>query len=592
MDNSIAKSPKSLQTAWKWTLTKEALAPCFVRDALAMKESGLKGRYIVQHADFFWLGRVPCRSVLIVGVVVGIQVYEKRTVYSVDDGTGVIDCVLRHPTRQTVAPQSNKNNINTSRLAPVVAQKDPESHPPPPPPPVTEIGYAVRVAGKLMRRFETRQIMADTLEPCGPNLELFHWDHVKVLHETSYSLKDPFIIPAFPSRSPPRAYAQPIPPSNHIASPNSRFPAPSSPTGSSTAESISSSVASSPTKPSRFQSAPKLRHPSRLHSRDLTEITFRFYLKHYMDNAPSELQDNVTENLDDRASEEDVFQATPTKRRLSHTFHGQSLETPRPKHNNCAISTPRPPVQSPSISIPQHSRIHTSRRQKDTDPSSHTYGFTLSYLRRVPELALLASRVVRAEAKRRLRAEREEKMTRPTASSHSRTSSHAKPKQNEPSRLKMKRLFGWALVKLYEEGSIILWDGPVRKAPTGLSDSQDCQGETSALWKTANSTMFSVSSTSSSSVLALDEDEEDAQLSDPEENEESYVPLTPALLAAHVRHALQAMQAHPRGRGSGKEPSSEEVAIYLRRRDARWARVGAWVVKEAMDLVHVEGFDL
>ncbi|EGO03591.1 hypothetical protein SERLA73DRAFT_165248 [Serpula lacrymans var. lacrymans S7.3] len=523
MDNSIAKSPKSLQTAWKWTLTKEALAPCFVRDALAMKESGLKGRYIVQHADFFWLGRVPCRSVLIVGVVVGIQVYEKRTVYS---GLSV------HQIRRCAYVSSSNS-------------------------------------GRRDRK------------PCGPNLELFHWDHVKVLHETSYSLKDPFIIPAFPSRSPPR---------------------------SSTAESISSSVASSPTKPSVSPMNSShvnirlsilisvtlfsLRHPSRLHSRDLTEITFRFYLKHYMDNAPSELQDNVTENLDDRASEEDVFQATPTKRRLSHTFHGQSLETPRPKHNNCAISTPRPPVQSPSISIPQHSRIHTSRRQKDTDPSSHTYGFTLSYLRRVPELALLASRVVRAEAKRRLRAEREEKMTRPTASSHSRTSSHAKPKQNEPSRLKMKRLFGWALVKLYEEGSIILWDGPVRKAPTGLSDSQDCQGETSALWKTANSTMFSVSSTSSSSVLALDEDEEDAQLSDPEENEESYVPLTPALLAAHVRHALQAMQAHPRGRGSGKEPSSEEVAIYLRRRDARWARVGAWVVKEAMDLVHVEGFDL
>ena len=32
--------------------------------------------------DFFWLGRVPCRSVRFVGLLVGVQVYEKRMVYS------------------------------------------------------------------------------------------------------------------------------------------------------------------------------------------------------------------------------------------------------------------------------------------------------------------------------------------------------------------------------------------------------------------------------------------------------------------------------------------------------------------------------
>lgn len=31
--------------------------------------------------DFFWLGRVPCRSVLVYGVIVGVQQYEQRTVY-------------------------------------------------------------------------------------------------------------------------------------------------------------------------------------------------------------------------------------------------------------------------------------------------------------------------------------------------------------------------------------------------------------------------------------------------------------------------------------------------------------------------------
>ena len=32
--------------------------------------------------DFFWLGRVPCRSVKLVGMVVGVIVYEKRIIYT------------------------------------------------------------------------------------------------------------------------------------------------------------------------------------------------------------------------------------------------------------------------------------------------------------------------------------------------------------------------------------------------------------------------------------------------------------------------------------------------------------------------------
>ena len=32
--------------------------------------------------EYFWLGRIPCRSVELVGVLVGIQVYEQRIVYT------------------------------------------------------------------------------------------------------------------------------------------------------------------------------------------------------------------------------------------------------------------------------------------------------------------------------------------------------------------------------------------------------------------------------------------------------------------------------------------------------------------------------
>lgn len=73
---------------WQWTLTKEAIAPCFVRDVLDMRDSGKSCFYAQSRltfspdADFFWLGYTPCRTVLLVGMVVAIQVYDKRAIYT------------------------------------------------------------------------------------------------------------------------------------------------------------------------------------------------------------------------------------------------------------------------------------------------------------------------------------------------------------------------------------------------------------------------------------------------------------------------------------------------------------------------------
>ncbi|KAF9239845.1 hypothetical protein BU15DRAFT_74380 [Melanogaster broomeanus] len=150
--SSLALSSPSSQDIWKWTLTKEAIAPCFVRDALAMRESGAKD------ADFFWLGYTPCRSVLLVGMVVAVQVYEKRTLYTIDDGTAVIDCALRHP-----APPKSKHTTVSSPSAMTKKSQHPSpkkarierddqttaSKPSEPPPPITEPGYPVRVVGKV-----------------------------------------------------------------------------------------------------------------------------------------------------------------------------------------------------------------------------------------------------------------------------------------------------------------------------------------------------------------------------------------------------------------------------------------------------------
>ena len=88
-----AGSSPSAQEIWKWTFTKDAIAPCFVRDVFSMREPSGKGLsmasdtlhsnlFSVSEFDFFWLGTTPCRSVLIVAMIVAVQIYEKRTMYT------------------------------------------------------------------------------------------------------------------------------------------------------------------------------------------------------------------------------------------------------------------------------------------------------------------------------------------------------------------------------------------------------------------------------------------------------------------------------------------------------------------------------
>ena len=272
-----------------------------------------------------------------------------------------------------------------------------------------------------------------------------------------------------------------------------------------------------------------------------------------------------------------------------------------------------------------------------------TLGVTLSHLRRVPELALLAARVVRAEARKRDKVDRE----KDRESSHSRipssTSASARPNGRregngngsapaprtgaaaDTTHKKMKRLFSWAVVKLYEEGSIVLWDGDVQPLPVppppdleGVGGGLDGNG----LWKGdatrstfgdpsyASCTSASVSvlygSSASASLyshyhaprrphregddeLVRDADADPGYVSDPGVDEEAYVPLTAQLLTGYVREAVGALrrgrQGGERGGGVGggvKEPTPEDILAYLRRTDGRWARVGVWAVEEAL----------
>ena len=76
---------------WEWTLTSAAVAKCYIRDVLTMSQCQGQPRPLREcfiglikyiGFDFYWLGNTPCRKVEVCGVIVGIQVFEKKIMYT------------------------------------------------------------------------------------------------------------------------------------------------------------------------------------------------------------------------------------------------------------------------------------------------------------------------------------------------------------------------------------------------------------------------------------------------------------------------------------------------------------------------------
>ncbi|KAG6823762.1 hypothetical protein H0H87_000385, partial [Tephrocybe sp. NHM501043] len=245
------------------------------------------------------------------------------------------------------------------------------------------------------------------------------------------------------------------------------------------------------------------------------------------------------------------------------------------------------------------------QRSSDTTTTNRPVmkGFTLSYLRRVPELADMAQRVVKAVTKRRLREERHKAKEAAAAVSTSRSNSsmHLKTstsfRSSAPSTQcegkagqRIKRLFQATIVQLLREGSIVLWDGPAHPCPTDDAPKEQMSG----LWKanvtstSADSTVFSIST----SVSMARNDQEELVLSDPESNEESYVPLSPAFLAEVVEQAIGKLTRAP-VEAKGKAPTrygaatKEGILVHLRK-DDRWRYLSEWNIGEALDVLKME----
>lgn len=302
---------------------------------------------------------------------------------------------------------------------------------------------------------------------------------------------------------------------------------------------------------------------------------------------PQSCEDDSDSDTNSIAVAIDKTPSTPTKKRLA----AGDDHTPRLSGRSNALLTPchRPP-----------SRLDRSGHSNDKEAM---VGCTLSFLRRVPELATLASRVVRAEARRREKTKQSQLGETSLGSVGKR---RALASSTEGSVPKVKRLFSWAIRKLYQDGGIILWDGPALSVlePQTVLDLR-------MLYRSSRRDNNNGRSSFMSSRLVSRHGGQPADciedLSDPPSDEEAYAPLSTAYLATHVEQAIRSLAAlqTPRKRETENAflgpavlrrrrlplpgPTKEDIMTHLKRGDDRWKRINGWAIQEALDWLRDNG---
>jgi hypothetical protein len=202
----------------------------------------------------------------------------------------------------------------------------------------------------------------------------------------------------------------------------------------------------------------------------------------------------------------------------------------------------------------------------------------------------MAKRVVKQRA-------REEKKLRETASQQTSSSSSKQPAKSlrlnrTGLAMKKKRLFQWAICELLRDGSIVLWDGPKR---TWSGESSRVPADANVLWKdssTMTATNDSLFGNINISKLSSVVEEDESDVSDPELEEEAYMPTKPEILAGPIKKVLVELAAAPVRRKVKRTEliggsTKEEILGHLRR-DDRWRFIGEWNITEALTYMDKE----
>ena len=236
-----------------------------------------------------------------------------------------------------------------------------------------------------------------------------------------------------------------------------------------------------------------------------------------------------------------------------------------------------------------------SRQRTHTHHGPTEAAFTLSYLRRVPELAELARRIARHNRKRKEREKKEKEKLKmsPAPRRSTRTSTKVDTKVTDGKMAK--QLFIMTLRLLYDEGSIVFSDGCGNRK-WDAEEAAWLQDREDEIWKVrrgddtcVNITHTTVGSTSIASTTigngTRQTQVDDSELSEPNPGEEAYIPVTPSILVQPILGAIRSVVLQ-KGKVAQGGATAAEVLEKLRGRvDERWARISEWAIENALEIM-------
>jgi hypothetical protein len=294
--------------------------------------------------------------------------------------------------------------------------------------------------------------------------------------------------------------------------------------------------------------------------------------------------------------------------------------------------TSKDPEDTSDSATPTQKRL--PKNAEYLKPSFDRPGFTLEYLRNVPDLRYLSRRIVLAEGKRREREIRkvEKDKLRETQLQESGSTSHRLHRQSSQSNKhvsgsltsfsgrraplikitaaslthKMKKLFEATIRSLYREGEVIVVPGPGRKwhKQSPALDSQlpyPARLGRFRLWsdppiQRTPSTLAdpfgpSINTTASSANASkrtqatneYDDLSDEDPSSPPGMYEECYLPLTPELLSHKIKDIVRTHSFR-----SAQNPLSTvtlDRMMAVLKQDQMWSRVGQWSVVDSLSFL-------
>jgi hypothetical protein len=214
--------------------------------------------------------------------------------------------------------------------------------------------------------------------------------------------------------------------------------------------------------------------------------------------------------------------------------------------------------------------------------------FTLSYLRRVPELAEVAKRIARHQRKQKARDQKEKEKSRASTSPRRATRASTKADNRAADAKMAKRTFVMTLRTLYDEGSIVFSDGNSNRK-WDAEEAEWLKDQENEIWtvqrgddtsaNVTRTTVTTIGNTTRQTILG------DPELSEPGPDEEAYIPVTPSILVRPILDAIESVVIRKGKAARGGATAAEILETLRGRLDERWARIGDWAIENALDVM-------